>query len=193
MKRSSLNFAVDIVTFLAALGLVSTGLLLRYVLPPGSRGGAGLSVWERSRHDWGDIHFYIAAGIGFLVIAHLALHWGWTVQMMRRMFGSDVSAPIGLSASKRNALGAGVLVLCTLVIGAFLYFAQANVKIEGNERARRGAGVPSIRARGPQDGERGRRHGEAAGPRRHRGNSRQVPTGSNPSSENEQQSLAGGL
>jgi hypothetical protein len=76
MKRNSLNLLVDAASMVALVSLVSTGLLMRFVLPPGSRGGAGLSLWGWTRHDWGDFHFYaaallaIAAGIGvFIAIA----------------------------------------------------------------------------------------------------------------------------
>jgi hypothetical protein len=42
MKRHVLNFVIDLVTLVVMLGVTATGLLLRWILVPGSRGGRGL-------------------------------------------------------------------------------------------------------------------------------------------------------
>lgn len=67
--------------------LTGTGLLLKVRLPPGSRGGRGLSVWGLSRHEWGDLHFWAAVLMGALVILHFALNWTW----MRKIAASRQS------------------------------------------------------------------------------------------------------
>lgn len=59
IRRNTLNFLVDLITLLVMLGVVTTGLLLRWVLPPSSRGGAGRTLWSWGRHDFGDLHFYL--------------------------------------------------------------------------------------------------------------------------------------
>ena len=189
MKRSSLNYAVDIVSLLAALGLISTGLLLRFVLPPGSRGGAGLSLWDWSRHDWGDVHFYIALGIGCLLIIHLALHWGWTWQITRRIFARNEAEAAHLSTWQRNIFGAGVLAVFVLAIGAFVYYAQGSVKLDGAARPRRGLEQQTIRAQ--ETGDEGR-NSRPSGPRRHRGNKAQSSGWSSDNGQSEYQNLAGG-
>lgn len=30
-----------------------------------------------SRHEWGEIHFYLSLGFLAILIFHLFLHWGW--------------------------------------------------------------------------------------------------------------------
>jgi hypothetical protein len=88
MKRVTLNFIVDSVSFLTLLGLTVTGFIIKSVLPPGSgghgrelHGGRGIgeikSLWSMTRHEWGDIHFYLAALFIVLMIVHLVLHWTW--------------------------------------------------------------------------------------------------------------------
>jgi len=57
--------------------MIATGLLLAFRLPPGSRGGRGLAVLGWGRHDWGDLHLWLAYGVIALVIAHLVLNWAW--------------------------------------------------------------------------------------------------------------------
>jgi hypothetical protein len=40
MKRNSLNFVIDLAAFLNLLGLIFTGFIMEYILPPGT-GGCG--------------------------------------------------------------------------------------------------------------------------------------------------------
>jgi len=72
MKRGTINFIIDLVSFVNLLCLAVTGFIMRYILPPGSggrgrmfRGGRGgqageqiRELWSMTRHEWGDIHFY---------------------------------------------------------------------------------------------------------------------------------------
>ena len=71
MKRNTVNFLVDLLAFLSLLGLVFTGFIMKYILPPGGgggygrgfRGGSGMEMegadkirqfWSLGRHDWSD-------------------------------------------------------------------------------------------------------------------------------------------
>jgi hypothetical protein len=95
MKRPQLNALIDGFAFVAFLALVSTGLLLEYQLPAGSGGlsgrGAGRQAGERSvgllwgstRHEWGQIHYWIAWILMAILALHLLLHWKWIVSMVR--------------------------------------------------------------------------------------------------------------
>ena len=58
MRRNTINFLVDAASALVVIGLVATGLLTRFVLPPGS--GSWRLLWGMGRHDWGDVHFWLA-------------------------------------------------------------------------------------------------------------------------------------
>jgi hypothetical protein len=89
MSRSALNFILDLVSFLNLSGLIFTGFIMRYILPPGTgglgrtlHGGAGRSVqgqelWSMTRHEWGSIHFFLAVVFVVLMITHIILHWTW--------------------------------------------------------------------------------------------------------------------
>lgn len=80
MNRTIVNFVVDIAAFVAFLFLATTGVLMRYVLPPGS--GHFSRLWGMDRHQWGAIHFWIAAALTALVVLHLYLHWRWIVSTL---------------------------------------------------------------------------------------------------------------
>jgi len=97
MKRSSLNFIVDLVSFIDLLGIVLTGIIMKYILPPGT-GGRGREVsggmggehirdlWSMTRHEWGSIHYYLALLFIVLMTAHILLHWDWIKNYFKSLF-----------------------------------------------------------------------------------------------------------
>jgi hypothetical protein len=89
MKRTTMNFGVDLTCFINLLLLTATGAILRWALPPGSGGGHGSGfrggrapaevkdLLGLGRHDWGDVHFALAVLFVCLILVHLSLHWRW--------------------------------------------------------------------------------------------------------------------
>lgn len=76
MKRPTLNFIIDSAAFVSCLVLLSTGLIMYFILPPGS---GHLEIWGMNRHGWGDIHFWAAVLFILMIGIHLVLHWKWIV------------------------------------------------------------------------------------------------------------------
>lgn len=72
-NKNSLIKLVDLVAFVLFVFAVSTGVLMRYVLPPGS--GQAFEVLGMSRHEWSDIHFYITSIFLAVLSIHLVFHW----------------------------------------------------------------------------------------------------------------------
>ena len=98
MKRTSLNFIVDFISFFSLLALSCTGFIIKYILPPGTSGlgreisgGRGREeikrLWSMTRHEWGDIHFYISVLFIALMLVHLVLHWTWIKCYFKSLFG----------------------------------------------------------------------------------------------------------
>jgi hypothetical protein len=97
MKRVNLNFGIDLAAFFALLMLISTGLLMEFRLPPGTGGhepyGHGWRalerptpvIWDMTRHQWGEIHFWIAVTFSLLLAFHLVLHWKWIVATIKNL------------------------------------------------------------------------------------------------------------
>jgi hypothetical protein len=97
MRRTTLNFIVDLIGFVDLLLLATTGVILKWVLPPGSggqgrgfRGGRGgehiKDLWGMGRHDWGDVHFVLSLLFLFLMLVHLILHWTWIKTCVKSIF-----------------------------------------------------------------------------------------------------------
>ena len=98
IKRATLNFMIDLVSFVDLLFLAVTGTIMKWILPPGSaghdygfRGGRGPGeikyLWSMTRHDWGDIHFIPALLFVFLMVVHIILHWTWIKSYFKSLLG----------------------------------------------------------------------------------------------------------
>ncbi|MGI9227157.1 MAG: DUF4405 domain-containing protein [Gammaproteobacteria bacterium] len=81
MKKSNLITLIDISAFIGFIFVVSTGVLMRYVLPP--RSGRSIEIFGMSRHEWGDIHFYITLIFLIILSVHLILHWKFIRNIFR--------------------------------------------------------------------------------------------------------------
>jgi hypothetical protein len=148
MARATLNFLIDAATFIVMLSMASTGVLLRFVLPPGS--GERRAVWDLTRHEWGDVHFWLAAALGGFVLVHLALHWGWVCGFVSRRFRATDAPTRPTSGLRRNLLGLAAVAVIVFLVGGFVWAAQ-QVVVEREGAGRQARGERSA----PADGERG--------------------------------------
>jgi hypothetical protein len=149
MRKNTLNFVVDVVTLLTMLFMVLTGLLLEFILPPRRGAGSHQTLWGWDRHDWGDVHFWTAVGLGGLLLIHVALHWKWVCVTVGWLLQRGEERARPAPAPIRNAYGVVFLALIVAVVGGFLWLASANVQSElrgpgrgGGTRVERGAGGP---------------------------------------------------
>ncbi len=79
--RKELNFLVDALAFLCFAFMVSTGVILYFLLPPGT--GERLAIWGLGRHEWGDVHFYTSIAFLAVLSIHLVLHWKWIIALIK--------------------------------------------------------------------------------------------------------------
>ncbi len=81
MKKRHLNFIIDSISLAAFLILISSGIIMRYVLPPGA--GRNMTLLALDRHEWGGIHFWVSIVFIVLMVVHLILHWKWIVCIVK--------------------------------------------------------------------------------------------------------------
>jgi hypothetical protein len=94
MDKVRLNFIINALMFLCLMALAGLGFLMKYVLVPGreARGLYGRNVeltwlgWDR--HDWGDLHLYVAFTLLGLLTIHLILHWKMILGLYERLIPS---------------------------------------------------------------------------------------------------------
>ena len=108
MKEQNRNYWIDWLGFALISFLLSTGLVLKFVLPPGS--GRRLTVWGWTRHEWGNIHFLLAMGFAVVVLIHLVVHWRWL---------STAMTGFGASSRKWSMVGAVVAFLVVASVACF--------------------------------------------------------------------------
>lgn len=85
-KHTQSNVVIDAIGYLAFWVLVSTGIMMKYILLPGSRRGAGspTSLMGLDRHDWGNVHFWASVIFVVTVLIHIVLHWSWITGMFKK-------------------------------------------------------------------------------------------------------------
>lgn len=135
MNRTIANIIFDSVAAFLLLGMIATGYLLRFPLPPGSN--KKLSLWGLTRHQWGDIHFWISLGLLVVLVIHLVLHWNWIVTVIgKRCHLVKTAHP---SLVRTGILSGGTVILAMML---FAWTAQNSVKeIPLPMRGRHGAQI----------------------------------------------------
>jgi hypothetical protein len=91
MKRLFDNLFIDLFAAALMVGMAATGYILRFPLPPGTN--KSLCLWGLSRHQWGDVHFWIGLALVTVILLHIVLHWQWLVITMRRKLSAAKAAP----------------------------------------------------------------------------------------------------
>ena len=134
MKRNTWNFILDGMLLLLFGGLVWTGFLIHYILPPrhGHFRGTELLLWGWDRHDYGKIHFYLAITTLVLITAHLWLHWSWVCGTIRSLLGQG-----RLKSGRRIIYGViFLLILAAGIVGSLVWVNTQveNVALENNRR-----------------------------------------------------------
>jgi len=71
MNQFTITKILDFFSFVTLMLMLSTGVFLKVTLPPRSGGD---EVWGLSRHEWGDIHFYLSVIFLLFMSAHLVAH-----------------------------------------------------------------------------------------------------------------------
>jgi hypothetical protein len=121
MNRTIANITIDIIAALLFLGMIATGYLLHFPLPPGSN--KTLSLWGYTRHQWGEAHFWISLGLLLVLLVHLVLHWNWIVTVIGKRCHLVKSAHPSLV---RSGILTAIIVILTFTL--FAWTAQISIK-----------------------------------------------------------------
>lgn len=154
MRKQTMNFYIDLAACVVMILLAATGLILRYVLLPGSGGrggGSQLLLWGLGRHDWGGLHVWLSIALGVLIVLHLVLHWSWVCATTRRCLPSFAQWPSSTPKAVQNLCGIGLLCAATLLTFAFVWFCQASVVAGPVQGGGRGYGRHGMSFRSSQN------------------------------------------
>jgi hypothetical protein len=132
MDKPRLNFIIDCLMFLFMAAILGLGLLMKYVLIPGRKTFAvygrrvELSWLGWDRHDWGDIHFYLALILLGLLALHIILHWSMIVALFRRL----------IAAPQTRTITFWIFLLACLLLILFPFFLTPDIGRYGQGRER---------------------------------------------------------
>jgi hypothetical protein len=121
MNRTIVNLTVDLAAAALFLAMLGTGSILFFAMPPGT--SRSLSLWGLSRHQWGDVHLWIAFAFLAVVLLHVCLHWQWVV--------SVVGKRLGLAGAGKGSLlrsGLPTFLIVAAVVGSFVWLTRASVQ-----------------------------------------------------------------
>lgn len=110
---------INLILYLGSCVLLGSGLMLYYRLPSGS--GNRLEVLGLSRHEWGDVHYWVALAMVVAAVAHLVLNWRWLQKIA--------------SASHLWRLVAGLVLGAMIVASFFLLPVEENFSPGGGSGA----------------------------------------------------------
>jgi uncharacterized iron-regulated membrane protein len=84
MRRVTVNFIVNLASFLVLLVLSVSGTIIALPHKHGpneAKGPLGIG-----RGEWGDIHLWFGIAFVVLMLVHLVLHWDWIKCYIKSVF-----------------------------------------------------------------------------------------------------------
>jgi hypothetical protein len=83
MKRVTVDFVVNLSSFLVLLGLSVSGTIIALPHEHGPNETRPLGI---GRGQWGDIHLWFGIAFVVLMLVHLVLHWDWVKYYVKSVF-----------------------------------------------------------------------------------------------------------
>jgi hypothetical protein len=128
--RTSTNLWLDVASLVVMIGLAATGGLIHFVLPAGS--GRSHTLFGFGRHDFGQLHFYLAVAAIALLALHVLLHWSWICSVAANALGRETP-----SRRAQTTWGLALLLGIALFLGGGLWWASSVVQQTGTGRGGR--------------------------------------------------------
>ena len=132
MSKSKLNFIINVIMFVLMGIIAGLGLLIKYVLLPGTERwvkygrSVDLTFWGLDRHGWGTIHLILGITLVALLTLHIILHWKMIIGLYKRFF-----------KNRRTRVFVGIcFVIITILFIVFPFLIQVDVEetLSGRER-----------------------------------------------------------
>jgi hypothetical protein len=143
MRRFLDNLVIDLIAGGLMIGMIATGYVLRCPLPPGSN--KSLTLWNLTRHQWGDIHFWISLGLLAVILLHVCLHWQWITLSVRRRLSRAKGAP-------GSGLFSGLIALLVLAAILLLFGWATHSGVDRITEPREGVCPPTAPEGGDHEG-----------------------------------------
>jgi hypothetical protein len=107
MNRSVVNALLNLTAAVLFLAMLMTGVVLQFVLAPGT--GGIWQLWSLERHDWSALHAYASALLLVVLVVHVALHWRWVAAIVNKRLGDRSVSSQTLAAAVIAGVGIALL------------------------------------------------------------------------------------
>ena len=85
MKKSKINYFIDLLMLISFIINSITGLILFFFLPTGVRGGGYQVFLGIIKQNWVNLHNWSGLLLVLFVAIHLILHWNWIISMTKSL------------------------------------------------------------------------------------------------------------
>ncbi len=130
--KAKINFIIDAIMLMLMGLLAGIGLLIKYVLVSGEerwiKYGRNVDIrfLRLDRHEWGEIHLYVAITLIAFLVLHIVLHWNTIVCLYKRIIGN-----------RRARIFCGLIfMVVTLLLVLFPYFIRVETTTLATGRER---------------------------------------------------------
>jgi len=137
MKKSNLLLLTDVLMFLFIALMTGLGLMIKYILVPGSKRwdiygrNVDLNFLGMDRHQWGTVHLICAIFFIALLALHIILHWKTLVAYVCKIVNTRTEANILIIAF--------AIVLFFIIIFPFMVDIKVSELGDGRDRFLHGA------------------------------------------------------
>lgn len=106
-----------------------------------------MTLWGWTRHQWGEVHFWIAMALMVILAIHLILHWRWLATMIRGKAKESAGLRFGL-------IILAIFLMLALAVSPFLSSTQKRGAVENDRHLKPAIGKTDILNRHHKRGER---------------------------------------
>lgn len=110
MNKNVLKYIIDAALFVDICTIAVLGLLLGFVIPHGP--GIAKNFLGIRRHQWADLHLFLAIILIALLALHLMMNWTWVRESTKRYFGNYWKQFL----LYLSGAWVGILIICWIVL-----------------------------------------------------------------------------
>ena len=88
MKKNNWKYFIDTLLFVDFCSVMVVGLLMAFIIPGGS-GETSRYFLGLHRHEWGNVHLFLAISLIGLLVIHVWLNWPWILHAVKTGFGDN--------------------------------------------------------------------------------------------------------
>ena len=125
MSRTSINFLLDALLLTAFAVLVWSGMIVRFVFPPGPD-ARGWFLWGLAYDQWQTIQFAMVAVLALGILIHLMLHWSWVCGVITTRLARDKKTK--LDDGIQTLYGVGLLIVVFNLLGLAIAAAALSIQ-----------------------------------------------------------------